>query len=445
MKLLRADCSLAGPNRSFLRRCLLIGVGLVVANCSTVPPLDQATGGIPVRDIVQRVKCEITDAFDKKTQDPKFRWMKTWTAKVDLTLVANAQAGVSPGASLIAPLKNAYPAVGPSSLGGTTISAVKQQFSFSASANLNEQAIRTELISFSLALDELKVWREKLKSAVCRPSFESDLAGSLGLKEWIDEALTPVSAEELQAGDHPPPSSAKSTTSPPPSHAAEIGATLKDQALKAAKDAAQYAKDAQNSASTAATAARQAHSAIYDSPFFPVLDPGYKRLSISYVTFASRQADQAKKDSEAASNDADKALSAANQITDDPATSQKDKEALQIAVNASQDAWKMSQDAKNQADAASKNASFAKKRQPNPPIDSISHSVQFIITYGFGASPSWTLVNVSGPNGNLIAASGIRTHTLNIALGPRGPEGGNTSQEAVRLLTNLTVLQSGPH
>jgi hypothetical protein len=426
--------------------CFVLICGGFALSCSTVPPLEQATGGITVREIVQRVKCELSDAFDKKTEELDFLWVKSWTTKVDLTLQANAQTGINPGASLIYPLQNAFPNVGPSTKGGTTISAVKQQFAFGASATLNGQAIRTELVSFSLSLEELKVWRKSLDAAaVCDMGSGIDLAGGLGLKQWVDESLSPVSADELQAGSHPPPSSSKPVTGSPPSHAPEIGATLKDQALQTIKDAKQYSSDADKLAAQAALSAKQAYSSVYGSPYFPVLNPEYKRLSLAYVTLASQQAEAAKMDAESAKQDVVSAEDAAASITDVPAAAEADKIALQKVTDLAKHAWTVSQDAKQQADAASKNTSYAKQRKPDPPIDSLAHSVQFILTYGASLSPSWTFVNLNGPNANLAAASGVRTHTLNIALGPRGPGDSKTSPEAVRALQTLTIQQSGPH
>jgi hypothetical protein len=101
----------------------------------------------------------------------------------------------------------------------------------------------------------------------------------------------------------------------------------------------------------------------------------------------------------------------------------------------------MAAKAKEEAKAASKNAAIAAKRIPDPPIDSISHSVQFIVIAGASVAPSWTLVRFRGPTGNLAALTATQTHTLNIALGPRGDKGAPYSQEAARVLTNLTIQQ----
>ncbi|MDT9702606.1 hypothetical protein, partial [Streptomyces sp. P17] len=67
--------------------------------------------------------------------------------------------------------------------------------------------------------------------------------------------------------------------------------------------------------------------------------------------------------------------------------------------------------------------------------------VQFIVNAGASIAPSWTLVRFRGPTGNLAGVTAKQTHTLNIALGPRGDNGARYSQEAVRALNNLTLQQ----
>jgi hypothetical protein len=61
--------------------------------------------------------------------------------------------------------------------------------------------------------------------------------------------------------------------------------------------------------------------------------------------------------------------------------------------------------------------------QLDPPIDSISHQVQFIIAYSANISPTWTLVRFKGPSpgsGSLAGVTKTLTHTLNIGVGPPG-------------------------
>jgi hypothetical protein len=74
----------------------------------------------------------------------------------------------------------------------------------------------------------------------------------------------------------------------------------------------------------------------------------------------------------------------------------------------------------------------------DPPIDAISHQVQFIVVLSGSISPNWTLTRFRGPtvSGNLAAASRSRTHTLGVVLAsPRLDKSGVSphATEAMRL------------
>jgi hypothetical protein len=74
---------------------------------------------------------------------------------------------------------------------------------------------------------------------------------------------------------------------------------------------------------------------------------------------------------------------------------------------------------------------------PNPPFDSIGHTVEFVVAYGGGLSPSWTLIQWKGPalSGTLAAVTVNRTHLLQLALGePSQPS------EQNRIINNQTIL-----
>jgi hypothetical protein len=58
----------------------------------------------------------------------------------------------------------------------------------------------------------------------------------------------------------------------------------------------------------------------------------------------------------------------------------------------------------------------------DPPIQTIGQSVQFILVYGGNVTPTWTFVRFKGPNSPLFSATGTRTHTLSLTLGPINPE-----------------------
>ena len=192
--------------------------------------MNEATGGIPVRDIVLRIKCELSGAFEDQhgswlVEGPKFAWLHNWTAQVDLLLQILDTATLSPGFSANQPFHNAYNTVaGPSSIStsgvpGTTISAIPQSFAVAVGANIGGQAQRTQTMSFALSLKELHEWRKTPGTAkLCALSDGMDLKGRLGLKEWVREALTPVASEGspnlpeyLYGGVHPKPNATAPT------------------------------------------------------------------------------------------------------------------------------------------------------------------------------------------------------------------------------------------
>ncbi len=107
------------------------------------------------------------------------------------------------------------------------------------------------------------------------------------------------------------------------------------------------------------------------------------------------------------------------------------KLATGVATNAATDANKASASA------------TAAKSAPNPPIESLSQSLEFTLTVGLTASPSWSLIFWKGPasTGNLLNLNGIRMHTLDIALGPPGAGGAKTGQAQQNAISNLGFIK----
>ncbi len=196
------------------------------------PSLEMTAGGVQVGDVAERVKCEIANAFGDRIDQPYFQWMHDWTVRVDLILQANALASLNPNGSYTKNYHNAYnTAAGPTTISasgipGNTIAAIPQFFNFGLSASVSDQTFRTETVSFSLSLAELKQWRDAYKKSgvgpdLCPPPNSTGVGGNLGLKEWVDASLDAVSSGRLQSGFHPAPlTSPKPTTPAPPSASA---------------------------------------------------------------------------------------------------------------------------------------------------------------------------------------------------------------------------------
>jgi hypothetical protein len=96
--------------------------------------------------------------------------------------------------------------------------------------------------------------------------------------------------------------------------------------------------------------------------------------------------------------------------------------------------------AERNADLAKQNAALAAKYlTPDPPFESIGQSMSFVVTLGASTSPNWSFVRWKGPSngGTLASAMGIRTHSLNIAMGPI-----TGTTEVSRVLDNAATRQA---
>ena len=465
----------------------------LLSGCSVVPSLSEATGKrdspVLIADVVTRVKCEISDSFDELRPYDSFLWVRDWTAKVDLTLQANVQAGISPSGSYTTFQKNAFNYdAGSTSLTSNTIGAVAQSFTLSAGANAGEQALRTEVVSFSVGIDELHEWRKQVAKLESDPNFPpekkvcyhgnaQELEGDLGLREWVKSAFFPVYRHELLAGNHPAPNAAKT-----PGPAAAVGPpkpipgpAAGERPVTQPKPEEQWTKDITASHSNIKDALQQAGFSLNDAITArdqidkaltaarkaeevnaPIGTPPVQQLTSSIVKNLTTALGTAKGDVKKArdlvaniqelSDAADLQYQdfVDNQNDGKPTTFLRDRDnvvAEDISTKASAASVKrLAEHAQNIAKAVA-SASFT----PDPPIDSILHSVQFVVSYGASITPSWTLISWKGPGLNAPAASaqGARTHLLQIALGPRNPSSKST-QEQQRLINNAILLSVRP-
>lgn len=430
---------------------------VLLAGCSTVPQLEEATGtaqsDVLMSKVVTRVRCEVADAFDSLIDTPRYRWLSDWTAKVDLTLQANNAGGIAPGVTYTQYYKNAFNyGAGSTSLTSNSIAAVSQFFTFGAGANLGEQAVRAEVISFTLSLKELKRWRlhvaqyerEHDGERICLGVDGSGVTGNLGLKEWIDSALYPVGPDifELHAGYHPSPvNTVKPSSAPGPGKA---GATFEApsgnltyaramERLKAASAAARAASDASAAAAKRIAAyPGQIRSALNAS--WPVLDPDIKRQVNSNVASLKVYAADAASAAAIAKQRADEVQSVYDGFANaDPAPKEVTEKQV-VDLEAKKDEALVQQKYVSDLEAET-NKVLGGLKHVDPPIDSLLHSVSFVLSYGASASPNWTLLQWKGPSpsgASTFAAAGQRTHVLNIALGPN-------AGEQNRLIQNQTV------
>ncbi len=462
----------------------------VLPGCVSAPPLSEATGtqhsDIMIRDVVQRVKCELSDAFYYKVEERDFLWLASWTAHADLTLEINDNAGISPSGQYTKFRRSA-----PNPDAGPGASKVLQFFTLGAGANLSGQAARTETLSFTIALDELKRWRTDLnrmeanlppEKRTCNFNSEMGVTGNLGLKEWVDSAFFPVVTGDLQAGIHPSQGGMKPSTTQGPKQGQavpqlKLGAQPTKEDMERdtrawqtylsglqnkTKTANSKTDDATKKIDTADANLKNKLKALSDSNFEPVLAPYLRQRYALYKNID--QIIQSHKNSEEKcakfKSDVDDTL----KDTQDLAAKLKANvplEELQIPygdlntkvqniMNNDEprgDYVKMTARCASVltqiADQATKDADSL-PNQVDPPIDAVSHSLQFVVAYGANITPSWTLIQWKGPGltQNFLSASGTRTHTLNLAIGPRfgGPPVGT---DALRLINNQVVRSLG--
>ena len=367
-----------------------------IGGCATVPPLQE--DGIAISEIVRRVKCEL--AFAVPEPEPpyptgRYQWMSNWTAKVDLTLITNDQAAITPTVSFLTPMR---PVTIP------ILGTFTRSFGFGVGGGVTTNALRNETLSFTLSMKELRAGKYR---GDCDLPNGFNLYGNLGLKEWIASALTPVNQRQLTVGYHTAPG-AKPPLAPAVSTARPANA--KEELENAAIAADYYAKEAKKAADVVSndTAKLDVQKAYDDA-----------RLVYGAAKEATKQVDKAKDAYRRAKTDPANTLADLDRLLKSATDSGADATSSKTAV-----------------------AAMLEMLPHDPPIDSIGHQVQFIVVSTGNIAPNWSLVHFKGPaaSGNLASLTDTRTHTLNIAMGspsaPATPDR-TASVEQLRQLNNL--------
>jgi hypothetical protein len=331
-----------------------------------------------------------------------------------------------------------------------------------------------------------------LEQRTCNFPLSTGLTGNLGLKEWVDSAFYPAEIDELKAGIHAQPAGGKAGSTSGSSGSSVPKAAGSDTIGEALKDVKNWQlvisalQNATKDTSTKIAAAEQQISAVQRAIKAKTDDARqYRYVMESYLAARFKKVGQlidayennAKKclTYQAALNSASKmATKLENELNViDPGRPLvqpqvreydnlyqamlgnlmigvvKDKDVIwRAAVPVNADASNFAAGSANCAvtlqkeagDAALLNAPTVLPDQVSPPIDSVSHSLTFIINYGANVTPSWSLLQWKGPgnNGSFLSATNLRTHSLILALAPRtgspaiGPD-------ALRLIQNQTI------
>ena len=448
-----------GPIRiAWSRLCLGIAVSGVVSGCVT-PSFDEVAGDRDpekneaiVSDVVDLVKCELGKAFRDKVPEDKFKWMADWTVKSELTLQVSNSGGIAPSLGL-------------TKLNGSGAFPI---FSAVAGGNISGQAQRIETISFTLALRELE---GEVSSARCEDLREEnedahgrELRSGLKLHRWIEAALSPVDHGILKAGFRPQPvlkltapvppktkvTPAQPSTAPPAKFAYEGFREEFEEVTRLAevveREAGQVLSDRCKIDETAVLTERNIEIAkaklrgvkmLY--PDEMLTDAGHQEVESfeRELKMLTRVKADKKRRCENVPNFAIAARTDAaafkEQMDHNQYLAFKKRDYL-AQINA--ESMYLGQ-ANSYLKGSSEQLAGA-RLQFEPPIDSLSHHVQFVLAKGVSASIGWGLVAIggAGPNGNLASFSRARTHTLVLTIGPPGQRG---IDEKSRLLTTSAM------
>jgi hypothetical protein len=414
-----------------MRRGVAASLGVTVfllPGCVLVPDLEPTTKSIPVYEIVERVKCELIAAVREPLEDaeanPKtspYWFLPDWNAGVDLTLVVNDQAGVSPSVSFVQPLTLA-------SLAGR-VTNMPRSASLGVGAGVNTQAIRTEKMSFALTLKKViaEVKAHPDPYHFCEFPFGTDLTSDdLGLKEWVRSAFSPL--------DPPDTPGYPLLKEGAPAPAAPGGGGPKQAKLQA-----DFMTKAENivplltqSGATDTALGGQAYTTTKEVLKQPKNEPlrsniFNNNLEVLKQLNSDLQSPNGKVNTQSQLTIQNKAA---------PEEAAKTKDAIARLKSAVPELLALGNQLQKTKPAPIKPTP---SKTPLPPISALSHQVQFIVTWNANANPSWTLLHFKGPSagsGSFFSAQQINTHTLTITLGPP-PQGGGPG-----LGTEATALRT---
>ncbi len=383
---------------------------LGLANCVRVPAQDYLAKGPKVDEIVRRVKCDLYAAVEDRLNAPYgYEWLHSWTAQASLNLIVNDQSQLTPGVTFTEPLRAATIPL--------KVANVAQSANLGLGAQANNTATRNETITFTVSMDELVDQFGKGQQNCDFPN-KIDLQSDLGLKEWVAAALSPVDDGDLNVGYHKTPktgSAAAAATAQKAiagvNPAAQPQTSKKKQPRKplppGVPDCSDLTAMRQRPAAPPSLGSLTADDAMVACEL-GLFDPSAKE---GYIDLTKQlDGDQVKRIAQII-KDIDRLITE-----------------LGIANTA----------AATQYGGTLKNAAISLSVFVDPPLDTISHQVQFVIVWNASASPSWTLLHFKGPSpssGALFSATKTNTHTLNIAIGPPSSPDTQTALQALQIGT----------
>ncbi len=264
-----------------------------------------------------------------------------------------------------------------------SIGSFSQNFTLGLGAGATTAATRNETISFALSLKEIE---KELANHSCILPEGHNLNSGLGLSEWVASAFDPIEKGLLKKGNHKPPKGGG-------------GGRVRGLAVSAESQVRRLAPELGN----AIDKLGQEMGRITD----PRKAPSSSDVSgaIGDIDYLNRALD-------------DKFPKGPSRP--DP-VARYQRELLDIKAQL-------------------KTLAASSKEKLDPPIESISHQVQFVVALTGNISPNWTLVRFKGPtlNGSLASAARTRTHTLVIVLGDPGTEQAKSQRAALTFGTAVS-------
>lgn len=447
----RVSDTMQWPTRKLsLRFGLCCVVAAAAGGCFKTPTFDEVVGQrehekneAVVADVVELVKCELAGAFKDKLPDEHFRWMADWTAKSELTLQVNNSGGISPG-------------IGNPNFNGLTLGL-----------DISGQGQRVETISFSVALRDLAETSASRCEELREESKEEhsrELQSGLKLKSWISAALRPVEQGLLQAvfrqqqglklsppaapASMPPPAPRAAPAVPPAKFGYEGFREEFEEIAKLAevieREAGQVLGDRCKVDDTSARIERNIE-------IVKAKLRGVKTLYPDDLLSERGQEELASVEQE---------LKTLNRLKNEKKL--RCEKLPNFGATARADATEFREQMNRGLFAAFKRKDYLKKinaestylgqvneylkgtseqlagmrMQFDPPIDSLSHHVQFVLVTGVNASLKWGLFAVNGVWGNPASLARTRTHTLVLTIAPPNQQG---LDEKSRLLTTSSI------
>lgn len=454
----------------------LANCGVALPNLTPVAgsqPDPKSPRSISINEVVKRVKCEIWISI-KDRPEKAYPWFNKWTAQADLTLTVNDSSSINPGATFIEPL-----------------AVANTSRSLGIGGGLTNTAFRTEIVSFSMSVADIRAEFEKPTPALlakydgCNPYSATDLSGNLGLVEWVNSAFGPIDNQLLTEGKHGAPKAPNGTLGGPPP-APKGAAALVTMSHSVVKQAAPETPDVPSDFPDNLTESVERIFAEYKTLIDAMKFTGTAMQYVAKNEGDDGYFDTLKKEIgshiDAAKKGAPPAVAALlesyrNRIASDitPRIGRNETMRLNKVIADSQAFVERlapqitrelspvipivelqcnctgNSDSAKAADKVLKCLnniqSLAKLLTPtqpskNPPIDAISHQVNFVVQWSGSINPTWTLVRFKGPSpssGNFATMSESSTHNLTIVMGPPGSSAAANARSALTLSSSLAT------